>query len=225
MRRSINITILVVLGLVLVAMALWDRRAYFISGYLSKTVDMSLSMEQLDISRSGFVAKEVKIYNPPGSSLETAFSTPEVAVTMASGMVFQSNVVVRSVVIKDAVIGIEIGSEDNSDNNWKDIIERPVSNEKTGKTYHVDSVVFENVRARIMRRGQGGGIQEIFVTDRLVLKDLESSSTAGLRDILVKALATAVEEAARKGGLGDLIQTIGPDRLVPILISPMKIFP
>lgn len=149
---------------IIFATYLYIYRAPFISNMLTKIVGTQVMIKEIDISKQGLKAHDVRVANLSGALFKNAFRVKTIDVQITPAQLVQAiigsthPVTIEKIEITHPAISVELFNAIGSDNNWKRIIDRfpPTLQEETGiRRYIVKEIELTDIALAVKNRSLG----------------------------------------------------------------------
>ena len=210
----------------------WFLRTSIVSGYLSKVLNLPVSIESLDISLNQITIQDLHIKNPKNSKLESAFTAQKIQLNVPLFNFFDSHVVISQVNIQSPFIGIEMYNASGSDNNWSQIIEQlnqpssENSNEttKNNKTFTIEQLTISDLHIQAYNKALNGKLLEPAPIKLIELRNLGKDNPQALKKLFSIIAFSLLKEITLKNHLEGILKDIqGPVKeSLNLILSPLK---
>lgn len=136
--------------LIIVVGFIWIIKDPIFSHFISKKMGSGFSMSRMGVYPSHMTIDHLRIKNPPGFRLSTAFSSKDVRIEYSYDQITSSPAYIDYMEFDDAFLSIECTNSDCSENNWKQIAHAKSTH---AKGYTIDKVVFRDLTVEVLKDG------------------------------------------------------------------------
>ena len=141
----------VVLAVTIVVVFIWIIKDPIMSHYVSNKMGSDFSVSRIGVTPSHMTIDNLRIKNPPGFKLSTAFSAKNVRLEYSLDEIRSDPAYINYMELNDAFLTVECISSDCQQNNWTVIAS---NKSQLGKGYTIDKVVLRNVTVEVLKDGE-----------------------------------------------------------------------
>ncbi|MDB6082089.1 MAG: hypothetical protein JWO53_1361 [Chlamydiia bacterium] len=183
------------------------HRAEFLSTILSKTLNISMKVKNIQISKHGLLVKGINVQNPQGCTLKNALQVDRIEVKMdwvelvkALIGVKNKKIVIDQIKIISPQMSVELFTLTGSDTNWKRLLSNmPAGNdEPSSRKFEIKRLVITNIGLEIKQQNISQSSFKPSPIAKLEFKNLGSDTAASAQEIIRGVFTALVSEAAKE---------------------------
>jgi len=197
---------------------LWLAKAPVMSSYLTRKLNIPVSMLTIGIGPTKATIRNFKVKNPRGFKIRTAFKAAKIEIGYHFKDLFGTPTKINEIVATDVFLSIEFSNPLGTRNNWTALGARiPPDNSKTkGKGVSIGVLALKDIAVEV--RGLGlKGAPETRHIDLIELHNIDSAKGFPTQELIRKIF--------ENGGLDAYIQeAFDPDNVIEKFLNPLKGF-
>lgn len=216
MKKFLGILGILIVGVVVASIVVWVNRANIAAHYISRHLNVPVSLNALEISKEEAHLEHLWIGNPPHSKTQTSFAAETIDIDGTLPGILGDPLIIDEIYMENIFVGIEYYGSSKEATNWSYILESDPSKGKSGKDYLIRTLIMENLTVEITQAD--GKFKRYPTIQRLELKNISSETGFPVEEI---------EKAIFDLMMQDLIQRLNLDQLLKSIPggNPLKYLP
>ncbi|KPK32536.1 MAG: hypothetical protein AMS24_03975 [Chlamydiae bacterium SM23_39] len=209
------IFILIIIGI----FSLWYMKTPIISLYLSKKLNLPISIQNISFSKSHIKIENFRIRNPKGHNQKVAFSSKKIEVFYGWDKLKKTPAIIDRIEMLDNFLNIECKNPLCSSNNWTEIMKDSRKKEKKEKKEVLVKLIrMNNLFVDIQKMGVVGGEKKITL-ENIEFKDVSSKEGFPIKELIAiifkKAKVFDFIKSIYKGQFLDIFKIFGEEESSP----------
>ena len=197
-----------------------------LSKSLSKSFQVSVTMQDLSLSFHHVDIEQFAIANLPNQKLRTALQIQHSHVTAPLTEYTKEHIVIEEISLDNVYLGLEFDSAKSTKGNWS-VLMQHLENSTSAthdKTVLIRKLIITNLTVEVAYLGKDGSRKTLPVIDRLELFDIQNDQGIPTEQILHSILGQMLKSVFIKENLKNMLDTIlkVPNKSLDTLLSPLK---
>lgn len=221
MRKIFWIFAILILGITAAAAYVWIARADLAARFLSKGMNVPVTIQSLDLSTNEATINNLWIGNPPKSKTDTAFSSRTIQIEASLKELRGDPLTIKLIELKNIAVGIEKYSKDSSDNNWAHILSDGHPSKKQDRNYLIETLILKNLTVSVT--DADGKTKQYPTIARMEFHNISNETGFPVSEI-EKAIFKLVMKELFKQYAVDLLKSFDPNQVINAPNNPLKWF-
>ncbi len=229
-KSILGIIVICILAAVIVFFLAKSRLPDMIASRLSKTLQVSVEIGDMNFSMNNIKIDNLEIGNPRAFKLEHAFTAQEINIKAPLTGYLQKDIVIDEIVLNNVYIGLEFESAKGTNGNWTAILSSAQTAQtqsapsKSDKTVLIKRLVLNNINADLLYQSDGN-VRHLPPIPQIVLYNISSKGGNLTDQLMNSALGQMVKEIFIQENLKDLFDNIFeqiPQNTIKDALKPFK---
>lgn len=203
--------ILILLGAIVY---LWGARTTVVAHFLSRQLNVPVTIRQLEIGARRAEIDRLWIGNPSGSRTSTSFSSELMTIDSTLNQILGNPLIIDEIDIADIFVGIEFYDASGKDNNWSRILDVDhIKKNQGSKDYLIRRLVLTNLTVQVTKAD--GSVKRYPTIPRMEFHNISSETGFPISEIEKAIFDLVMKDLFRKLQLDQLLRTIDPLKNLP----------
>lgn len=225
--RISGVIIILLLAIVIVGFIIWARIPDIVASSLSKKMQVTVEIEDINLTLQSIKVEKLEIGNPKGSILSKAFSSDQILIQAPASNYFKDEIVIDEIDIDKVYVALEFDSKGSSKGNWSTIMGNMKSSSppsKNEKNILIKRLILTNIDLDLVYRNEGGKVQKLPPIRRLEFTNVTSQGGIPSQQIMNVILKETLRSIFQKENLQNMLEGIleNPKGGVQQLLEPFK---
>jgi uncharacterized protein involved in outer membrane biogenesis len=183
----------------------WKNKENVLAHFLSKQLRVPLSLGSLEIHQNQIAMSDLWIGNPHHSKTNTSFSAQTLSLNMQPGSLLSDPLIIPSIDINDAFIGLEYYNAKGTKSNWDYILQEPLKM-KSSRKYLIKTLTLRNLNVEVT---QSNGVTVRYPTIKeITLYNISDESGFPIEEIQKAIFKLVLKEIFKKLPLDQLFKNL-----------------
>ena len=200
-----------ILSLLLFAFAIvggyfWTQKVEYLETYLEDKLRVGVEVDSLTYEDGFIVARNIRIDNPPNSTVPAAFTCSALKIKAEAGALLDSVTTIEEIVVEDPLVAIELYSSDPKDTNWAVLMaalarDLPKS-DSDSSDWEIQKATFRNTQMILRSRALDRTLLSPPPVEEIILNDIGTAGELSAEQAMMVLFKRMMSQTANQSGVG-----------------------